>query len=67
MRIHYINLVFALFGYRIFMVDAGPAHGSEASARTIYIIISKRVDLPAGEKLTGVRLGGNVLVDKERR
>lgn len=67
MRLHYMNLFFALFGYKIFTVEAGSGNeimgGGTPNAST-YAVLSKRHHLTPEEVLTGWRLGGNVLVDK---
>lgn len=67
MRLHYMNLIFALFGYRIFTVEArlGTKPSDRKLGRTAtYAVISRRHHIEEGENLTGYRLGGNVLVDK---
>ena len=66
MRLHYMNLFFAVCGYRIFTVEA--ISGTEPERRdnrrlVTYAVLSKRHDLPTGP-LKGWRLGGNVLVDQ---
>jgi hypothetical protein len=66
MRLHYMNLFFAMCGYRIFTVEA--VSGTEPERRdnqrlVTYAVLSRRHDLPAGGPLKGWRLGGNVLVD----
>ena len=66
MRLHYMNLIFAIFDYRIFTVEArsGPAAaGGNGQRMKTFAVISRRHHLPDGEALTGYRLGGNVLVD----
>lgn len=67
MRLHYMNLFFAMFGYRIFTVEA--VSGTEAapgdfSRLVTYAVLSKRHNLVLGKPLKGWRLGGNVLVDQ---
>lgn len=62
LRLHYMNLAFALFGYRIFTVET-PALGVAGAQTTTYAIISRRTVIPTGKPLTGYRLGGRVLVD----
>lgn len=67
MRLHYMNLFFAMCGYRIFTVEA--VSGTEAadgdSPRLVtYAVLSKRHNLASGKPLKGWRLGGNVLVDQ---
>ena len=60
MRLHYMNLFFASFGYRIFTVEAvsGTNQVEQAPQRFVtYAVLSKRHDLSAGELLKGWRLG----------
>lgn len=67
MRLHYMNLIFAICGYKIFTVEAkiGTTDADRKQARLAnFVVISRRHDLPEGAPLTGYRLGGNVLVDK---
>ena len=67
MRLHYMNLFFAMRGYRIFTVEAvsGTARTDGDSLRLVtYAVLSKRHNLASGKPITGWRLGGNVLVDQ---
>lgn len=67
MRLHYMNLFFAMCGYRIFTVEAvsGTDPADDASPRLVtYAVLSKRHNLTSGRPLKGWRLGGNVLVDQ---
>ena len=67
MRLHYMNLFFAIFKYRIFTVEAASGimqSGYSSKRFETYAVLSKRHNLSAGESLTGWRLGGNVLVDQ---
>lgn len=69
MRLHYMNLIFAMWGYRIFTVEArgGTTKKDRDTRRLVtYAVISRRHYLPNDEPLTGYRLGGSVLVDKAR-
>ncbi len=68
MRLHYMNLIFAIWGYRIYTVEAkiGTKERDREQPRLVtYAVISRRHYLPEGLALTGYRLGGNVLVDKD--
>jgi hypothetical protein len=68
MRLHYMNLYFALRGYRIFTVEVELSTTSNNRARktlTTYAVLSKRHHIPENEPLTGIRLGGEVLIDKD--
>lgn len=67
MGLHYMNVLFAVRGYRIFTVQAGddPSGANNNFRLLTYAVISKRSHIPAGgTALTGYRLGGYVLVDK---
>lgn len=68
MRLHYMNLIFAIWGYRIYTVEAkiGTKELDREQIRLMtFAVISRRHYLPEGSSLTGYRLGGNVLVDKD--
>lgn len=67
MGLHYMNVLFAISGYRIYTVQAGDeGSGSSDNFKMLtYAVISKRSHIPTGgAPLTGYRLGGNVLVDR---
>jgi hypothetical protein len=68
MRLHYMNIFFAMWGYRIFTVEAvsgtDPVDGDSLRLVT-YAVLSKRHNLVSEKPLTGWRLGGKVLVDQE--
>lgn len=67
MRLHYMNLFFAMCGYRIFTVEAvsGTETSEGASLNLVtYAVLSKRHNLVPGKPLTGWRIGGNVIVDQ---
>lgn len=67
MRLHYMNLFFAMWGYRIFTVEAkiGTTEKDRARDRFVtYAVISRRHFIPDDDALTGYRLGGRVLFDK---
>jgi hypothetical protein len=63
LRLHYMNLSFALFGYCIFTVETQPTSSVAGAQTSTYAIISRRSVIPTGKPLTGYRLGGRVLVD----
>ena len=67
MRLHYMNLFFAMWGYRIFTVEAkvGTTEKDRKHDRFVtYAVISRRHFIPNDDALTGYRLGGRVLFDK---
>ncbi|MBX5030191.1 hypothetical protein [Rhizobium lentis] len=66
MRLHYMNLIFAIAGYRIYTVEVKLSAGSGvADQLATYAVISRRHYLPEQSPLSGYRLGGNVLVDEK--
>lgn len=68
LRLHYMNLIFAIFGFRIFTVEAvsGTTRADRDGQRlATYAVLSKRHHIPSDVPLTGWRLGGNVLVDRD--
>lgn len=68
MRLHYMNLIFAVLGYRIYTVEAqaGTTADDRGTTRLVtYAVISRRHYLPENSALTGYRLGGHVLVDRD--
>jgi hypothetical protein len=67
MRLHYMNLFFAMWGYRIFTVEVriGTTEKDRKRDRFVtYAVISRRHFIPDDDALTGYRLGGLVLFDK---
>jgi len=62
LNMHYMNLLFALQGYRVFTVtpDAKDAHGS----KTPFVILAKRTALTEGEAIETYRLSDTVFIQK---
>lgn len=70
MRLHYMNLFFALLGYRIFTVEAkiGTTETDRQRDRFVtYAVISRRHFIPDDDMITGYRLGGRVLFDRAEK
>lgn len=63
LKLHYMNLIFAIKGYHIFTVDVQIASQGDSPNFTTYAVISKRQRLEEGMTLAGLRLGGNVVLD----
>lgn len=64
MRLHYMNIFFAVLGYRIFTANAeNGTTGTDQLARTPYVIITKRYHLGREIVVTGYRLGADVLLE----
>lgn len=64
LNLHYMNLVFAMLGYRIFSVHP-PNGGSNISGLEVFILITKRSSLPAGLELSAYRISNHVFWEKE--
>lgn len=58
LRVFYVNVFFAVFGYRIFRITQPPNPRSHSIDERI--LISKHPQLDKGTKLIAVNLGGNV-------
>ncbi len=59
LNLHYMNIIFSFYGFRVFTIypqdDFNPISG-----RHSYVLITKRVGLYEGEKLTAFRLSNTV-------
>lgn len=64
LNLHYMNLVFAVLGYRVFTVYP-PSDGNPLTGKTRYAIITRRVTLSPDEKLTTYRLSDTVYLEAE--
>lgn len=62
LNLHYMNLVFAAMGYRVFTVSP-PADGNPLSGRTSQVLITRRIAIPAGERLVAYRLSNTVYLE----
>jgi len=62
LNMHYMNLLFAFQGYRVFTVTPNPQdpHGSN----TPFVILSKRTALPEGQTIDTYRLSDTVFIEK---
>ena len=63
MNLHYMNVIFALFGYKVFTVDAAAPAGRPASAGTV-VVLSKRTAIASQTQLDAIRLSNTVFVEK---
>lgn len=59
LNLHYMNLLFAALGYRVFTVYS-PVDGNPLTGKTHHALITRRVSLTAGEKLVAYRLSDTV-------
>lgn len=63
LNLHYMNVLFALFGYRVFSVMP-PDDGNRFSGKMGFVVITKRPILLAGEHLTAYRLSNTVYFER---
>ncbi|MEW6038869.1 MAG: hypothetical protein AB1648_11545 [Pseudomonadota bacterium] len=59
LNLHYMNLLFAVFGYRVFTIYPA-ADGNPLSGKLGQVLITKRVMVPPGERLVAYRLSDTV-------
>ena len=63
LNLHYMNVLFAAFGYRVFSVSA-PAAGIPLSGQSGLVVITKRPALVPGQKLIAYRLSDTVYFER---
>jgi len=59
LNLHYMNILFALFGYRVFSLYP-TADGSPLSGRSNYVLITPRVTVVAGDRIPAYRISDTV-------
>ena len=64
LNLHYMNLVFAVLGYRVFTIYP-PADGNPLTGKTRYAVITRRVSLSPGETIPTYRLSDTVYLEAE--
>lgn len=64
LNLHYMNLIFAALGYRVFTVYP-PADGNLMTGKTQQAVITRRVSLAAGDRLLAYRLSNTVYLEAE--
>jgi hypothetical protein len=64
LNLHYMNLVFAALGYRVFTVSP-PADNNPLTGRTRQAVITQRVSLAPGDSLVVYRLSDTVYLEAE--
>jgi hypothetical protein len=63
MNLHYMNIVFAVLGYRVHTIEMVTHPGSAGGA---VVLLSKRHTAPPiGASIDGIRLSDTVFVEKE--
>jgi hypothetical protein len=61
----YMNILFALFGYRVFSLYPA-ANGNPLSGRSNYVLITPRVSVVSGERIRAYRLSDTVYFEARR-
>ena len=64
LNMHYMNVLFAVLGFRVFTVYA-PMDGNPLTGKGSIILITKRVAISPGEKITAYRLSDTVCLEVE--
>jgi hypothetical protein len=64
LNLHYMNLLFATIGYRVFTVYP-PADGNPLTGKTRQAVITRRVSLASGDRLIAYRLSDTVYLEAE--
>jgi hypothetical protein len=64
LNLHYMNLLFAALGYRVFTVYP-PADGNPFTAKMRQAVITRRVSLASGDRLVAYRLSDTVYLEAD--
>ena len=62
LNLHYMNLVFAILGFRIFTVFS-PEDSNPITSKSRQVIITRRVSLASGDRLVAYRLSDTVYLE----
>ena len=62
LNMHYMNLLFAIWGYRVFTVR--PKADNQHSSAASFVLLTKRVALAEGEQIETYRLSDSVFIEK---
>jgi len=62
LNLHYLNLLFAIRGYRVFTI-APPNDDNSLSGRTSLVLITPRIHLAVGERIIAYRLSDTVFFE----
>jgi len=66
LNLHYMNVLFALLGYRVFTVFA-PEDDNALTGRTGLVLITRRVSIRPGKRLSVYRLSDTVYVEVDSK
>lgn len=64
LNLHYMNLLFAALGYRVFTVYP-PADGNPITGESQHAVITRRVTLTTGQRIMAYRLSDTVYLETE--
>lgn len=64
LNLHYMNLLFAALGFRVFTVYP-PADGNPLTGKTRQALITRRVSLAPGDRIVAYRLSDTVYLEAE--
>src|SRR5690606_32392628 len=62
LNLHYMNLLFAVFGYRIYTIDP-PDDGNPLTGRSRLVLITPRVVLRTGQQVNAYRISNTVYLE----
>lgn len=60
LNLHYMNIIFALFGYRVWTLQSNAPQTDQISGREIIALLTKRTFLAEGSKINAIRLSDTV-------
>jgi hypothetical protein len=64
LNLHYMNVVFAALGYRVFTIHP-PVDRNVISGRTSYVLVTRRIAIAPGERIVAYRLSDTVYFEAE--
>ena len=64
LNLHYMNLLFAALGFRVFTVYP-PADGNPLTGKTRHALITRRVSLASGDRIVAYRLSDTVYLEAD--
>lgn len=64
LNLHYLNLLFAIFGYRIFTIYP-PKADNPLTGNVNFVLLTRRYFLPSGDKVTVYRISDTVYIEKQ--
>jgi hypothetical protein len=65
LNLHYMNLLFAVFGYRVFTISP-PKDGNPLSGRVTQVLLTPRISLEPGDHIVAYRLSDTVYFEVNR-